>query len=789
MSTQMIPYSSIVEVSGENQSKNLKENISNYIYHWPLFVMCIITALSGSFLYGYFTDNIYEIKAKILINDERRFSGELPALKELDLFEKNKLVDNEVEVLKSRELVQEVVKDLNIGIAYFKPRIKSNNELYSDSPVKLTIFNYSGILKNGETFTILIKNQNSYTLERENGEIKEAFFGRVMENNLGFWKLDTKESIKNFIGQKIQISVQNPEEAVEEMLSNLKVDPLNKLTSVVELSLKDNVRQRGIDILNRLIDRYNKASKEEKNNITKSTLNFIDERLASISSELNKVEKNVEGFRSSQGLTDITSEARVFLDNVQSNDGRLNEVNVQLKVLEGIDSYVNSSENIGNVPATLGISDPALTDLITNLSQLQLQRERLLAITPEGNPVFNPINNQIRIIKSSIKENVQGIKSSLLTIRNKLNSYNTGYENSIRKLPGQERQLVDIQRQQSIKENLYIHLLQKREEVALSYASNLSVSQVVEHANSSIVPVSPKKVINNFLALIFGVSFPIGLIYGRNLLNNRIINRSDIESITSVPIVNEVMYEPSKSAIVVNETNNFAIGEQFRSLRTNLHYLHNKKDRGRVTLLTSSISNEGKSFVTNNLGMALAAVGRKTVILELDLRKPQILKTLNLPVDEVGLTDYIKGLVSREDIIQSSGIHENLDIIGTGPLPKNPSELLEGEKINLLIDWLKDRYDDILIDSPPLHLVTDAIILSRLSNVTLYIIRHNYTPKSELDFVDRLNKENKLPKLNLVFNGVQMHRRYGYYVDSGYYTKTSQKSKLNDFMNSLGSRF
>lgn len=785
MSTQLIPYSPFNDFQEEDQPNNIRETWNKYVFHWPLFILCILIALTGAFFYLRLTDNVYEIKAKILIKDDKKIPDDQPALKELNLFKDNKAVENEIEVLHSRKLMQEVAVDLNLWVTYSKAGILPNNELYTNSPVQFTLLEPSG---REEKFSIFIKDSSTYILQRENGELVNAAFAVNLNNKLGKWRIDTTSAINNYIGQEIVINVQNPNEAIDNYLEKLEIEPINKLASVVELSIKDNVPQRGEDVLNELIRRYSSLSLENKNRVTKNTLNFIDERLSSLTVELNQAEANVEGFRSSQGLTDISSQSKVFLENVQSNDKLLNEVNVQLNILQGIEQYVNSPFRSGNAPATVGISDPSLINLINKLTDLQLQREKLLAITPESNPVFDPINRQIKITETSIKENINGIKHSLLATRNKLQAYNSRFEGSIKKIPGQERQLLDIKRQQRIKEDLYIYLLQKREELGLSYASTLTESHIVDKAYSGR-PVSPKKPLVYAAAVLLGILFPAGLIYGRDVLNNRVKTRAELETNTTVPVISEIMYEKTKSAIVVSENGTYAIGEQFRSLRTNLHYLHNKREKGRVTLLTSSISNEGKSFIANNLAAALAASGRKTILLELDLRRPQILKNLNIPADTIGLTSYLNGHAAKEDIIQPSGVHANLDIIGAGPLPKNPSELLEQYDIDQLFDWLRSEYDDIIMDSPPLHLVTDAMLLARLTDITLYVVRHNYTLKSELQFIEQLNKQNKLPKMGLVFNGVFMDSRYGYAVDYNYYLSSRKRPALTSFTTFFSNRF
>ncbi|RZL05517.1 MAG: polysaccharide biosynthesis tyrosine autokinase, partial [Pedobacter sp.] len=433
-----------------------------------------------------------------------------------------------------------------------------------------------------------------------------------------------------------------------------------------------------------------------------------------------------------------------------------------------------------SAPSTMGISDPSLAALINKLSELQLQRERLISTTPEGHPMFATLDNQIATTKSSIRENVRSIRNSLQSTQGQLQSNNNRFMASIKELPSDERQLVSIKRQQSIKENLYVYLLQKREEAALGSSSSMAFSKTVDEA---FVDGTERPLAYTF-ALLAGLLIPAGWVFGRRLLNNRVTSIKDIELITSVPVSTELFYEDSDSPIVIQPKSGYVVGEQFRSLRTDLQYLHNKKDRGRVTLITSSIASEGKSFVTSNLGVTLAASGRKTIILELDMRKPKISQNFSLE-QQKGLSDYLQGNAAKHEIIQPSEIHAGLSIIPTGALPDNPSELLEQVELDQLINWLRTEYDDILIDTPPIYLVTDALILSRLTDAALYLVRQNHTYKVHLEFIEQLRKDGKMPKMKIVFNGVQMkgeHRYgYGYYVDG-------QKASLRSVMKDMSRR-
>lgn len=402
----------------------------------------------------------------------------------------------------------------------------------------------------------------------------------------------------------------------------------------------------------------------------------------------------------------------------------------------------------------------------------------MLATTPEKNPIFDPINRQIATLQGAIKDKISTIKSGLIASRNQLKSFNSGFQTSIRKVPGQEREFTGLKRNQDVKEKLYTYLLEEREEISLNYAASVSDAQIVDDAHAGKIKW-PKPAIVYVLAFLLGLAAPAGLIYSRDSFDVRITNRKQIEDAVTIPILGELSYQESSTPIVISQgRGKFAIGEQFRVLRTNLYHVHNTNESGRVTLFTSSTGGEGKSFVSANLAVTLAYASRKTVILEMDLRKPKISVTFGLPTDHVGISNYLDGeKLKMEDIIQPSGI-PGLDVIGCGSILPNPSELLERATLDELIVNLRQMYDDVIIDSPPIHLVTDALIIARVADASLYIMRQGHTQKAELDFINEIKSEKRFPKLNIIFNGIKRDKYgYGYNYDNSYYNSYTEKRK------------
>lgn len=773
MNNERLFLTSSFEDQEEPQSKDVRGILYKYLHRWPFFIISFAVAIGIAWFYVKNIKPVYDIKAKLALKDDTKADNAKEALAEIDLAGQSKDIETELEMIKSRPLIREVVNNLQLWTSYRETDAYKSRDIYVSTPVNFKLIHSTGALKE-QTLSIVIKDTSSFAIKTENSESEAFPFNKTLTNHLGTWQLVKTPYFKDYIGRTINIGLQNPEDIVT-MYQNGVVVSLNKEAPIIEMEIEDEIPERGKQFLTQLIKVYKISSIEDKNKVTQSTIKFIDDRLSSVAGELNSVEKDVEGFKSSNGLTDISSKSKFYLDNVQSNDARLNDVNVQLNVIEGIERYVNSSSNSESVPATLGISDPTLIGLVDQLSKLQLQRDRMLATTPEQNPIFEPLNRQIRSVKSSIKETIAGIKQSLTSVQRELKNNNQGFEASIKNIPGQERQYVSFKRHQGIKENLYIYLLQKREELSLSYASTITSIRTIEEPY--YVSPKSKKQVPYVLAFLLGLGIPASLIYGLEVLKNKVINRAEIEKTTGAQIIGELIQQKDKdNTIVVLEKEASAIGEQFRALRTNLQILFNDQQSGRVTMFTSSIAGEGKSFVTSNMGVTLAATSRRVVILELDMRRPKISSIFKLSDTHPGMSNFLKGEISFDEIVQPSGVHPNLSIVGSGTIPENPSELLDSFMLDKLIQQLRNEYDDILIDTPPLHLVTDAMILARVCNVTLYLVKQGYTDKSELKFIKQTVKENKLPNLNIIFNGIQRTKYgYGYKYDGSYYAERKVK--------------
>ncbi len=712
-----------------------------YVPKWRLFLASIFIALLIAFIYLKIVNPVYEIKASLVVADKDKVEKQKAALDEIDLANTSKKVEIEMEVLKSRPLIKKVITDLNAWSSYYDSNQK---ELYNTSPIVYKPIDNQPLYKGIVYVKILDASNIELTLDTNT--IKTGF-DKAFKSAIGLGMIKSTKSIKNYIGSTIGMNFENAEEVITKYQSNLETRLVDKLAPIIELSYKDQNTERGKDFLNYLIAEYKNNSTDEKNKLIKNTLSFIDERLGLLSGELTTVEKDIEGYKSSRGLTDISAESNIYLQNMQSNDGKLNEVNVQLQVIEGIENAISKN----SVPATIGIEDKGLVNLIDQLSRLQLERNKLLATTPETNYLFAPIQEQIQTTTSAIRENVKNIKLSLLGVKSSLQNVNTKVESSIKSLPGQERGYISIKRQQGIKENLYTYLLQKREEVALSYATTLASANIIEMAYVN-APVWPKKSFVYAIALIIAIIITASIIFIKEIFSNTISFPAEVEDTIGKPILMEITSASKNGKLLVSQDDAPPLSQQFRTLRSETDYLHGNKEKGRITVITSGKNAEGKSFIASNLAISLSSAGRKTILVELNLHSPCLQELFNLPKGNPGVTNFLNKNASAKEIIQHSKT-ENMDIITSGEISKNPSELIESKLILDLLSHLTTIYDDIIIDTPPVKVHTDVYVFSNEVELTLYVIKRGGTKKSELSFVNKLFNEGRLPKLNLILNG------------------------------------
>ena len=519
----------------------------------------------------------------------------------------------------------------------------------------------------------------------------------------------------------------------------------------------------------KLLAAYQYSALTDKNLEATNTIKFIDERLRLITGELNDVEQNVELYKRAENITDLSQEGNMFLSGVNANDTKINDVDVQLGMLNGVDNYLKNSQT-GLAPAS--ISDPLLADLLHKLSELQTQQEKYSRSMQPDNPFLKGLNTQIANTKIAIQESVTNQRHNLQIARKSLQQLNSRYTSAIRTIPRKEREFITIKRQQSIKESLYLLLLQKKEETALKYASSVMSSRIVDKPSSGSYPLRPNRENIYLAAFLAGLLLPVGGLTLRNLLNDKVKSRKDIESETGISVFGEIMQKPKtlKNSIIDVE-NNRVIAEQFKVLRANLPYTDGSALPlgGQVILVTSSTVGEGKSFFSTNMAFNLAQLDKRGIILELDLRNPKTTEYLDMQYSQtIGMSDYLNHQATLSDIIRRTDLSPNLYLISSGSLPPNPSELLSNGGIVTLLNELRQQFDYIILDTPPVAFVADTIILGPHSDLAFYIVRQSYTPRNYMQLLSSLEASQKFKSLHVIFNGVEyapskkVEYNYGY---------------------------
>lgn len=745
-----------------------KEFLFKYLVYLPLFIVSAGIAVSIAYLYLRYQIPYYSSYISLMIKDDKSSRGNTEALDEIVVFKPKTNLANEIEILRSATLMNKVVRAVNLNTQYWIEGNLKRTEVYGSN-----VFNYQPVSqKDTNASYTLILNFNAKGNFQVQGLSNQWYQpGDIVHGRQGDFIITIANPAGIHPEYHYIIQWQPSFQTASSIVSGLNIRQLNRDATILSINLTTEIPQKGVDILNELVKAYNNTTIENKNRVIDNTVKFIDGRLILLTSDLGKVESGLEKFRQQNEIIDIQKQGSAQFDELKSADDKLDQQEIKLQVIDMIRGYISSpGKKFSLVPSSLGIDDPTLLTLVTSYNQLQLEHEEKLKTIPEANPVMQVLDNQIEKVRINILENLSNIKKAGESLRkSSLSEYNN-LRSSIRTIPSKERELLEIERQQGIKEKLYLFLLQKREESAITVASSTSNAYLIDPASSSWVPVSPDRSGIYRTALIAGLLLPAAFIYIRELLNDKVTNKTDILKATDMPIAGEIAHHTKTDRkIVIGEKDRSMIAEQFRVTRTNLQFFITDK-KCPVILVTSSIAGEGKTFTSLNLAAVWALADKKTVILELDLRRPKISASLDL-LNEKGISNYIVGDVTKEQLPVSVKSTKNLYVVPAGPVPPNPSELLLNHKIEELFTYLRANFDLIIIDSAPLSLVSDARILSRFADTTIFIIRQQYTPKKMLDFINDLYVKKTFANLCLLVNDVKIkgaNSYYGYGYSSSY---------------------
>ncbi|MBL7738951.1 MAG: polysaccharide biosynthesis tyrosine autokinase [Chitinophagaceae bacterium] len=761
----------------KQEKKVLSDLFFKYIPYWPVFVVLLSLCMFCAWFYLRITPKQYEAGASIMIKDESKGAIDQEMMTELDKLTGKKLIENEVEVLKSKTLMEDVVNSLHLYASFFEAGKVSEKPAYHTSPVSIE-FVHPETLREREKVEFFFSENDSQVVIGP----KKYPMNQVVETEFGQLKFVPNKNYSYRAEGQLFFSLMKPGAAAGSYGSRLKVIG-SRTSTVIALSQRDEVPARAEEVLNELIVAYNKATINDKTRMALNTLNFVDKRLAVVEKELQEIEQRAQTYKSSREAVDIGKQGEMYLKNVGDIDQKMGEVNIQLSVLDEVEKSILSKDTHTPIsPTTLGLKDPVLTDLIYKLNEKELAHEKLTKTTGENNPIVTSLKGEISKLKPGVLENIRNQRSSLNASKLNLAASNNTYATMLQKIPKKERDLIDINRQQVIKSGIYSFLLQKREEGELSVQSTMIDSRVVDKANASYAPVSPKPMMIYMLAVFFAFALPVGFINVKGMLNRKITFRKEIEDMTSFPIIGEVAHDITKDPVVIQEGKRTFIAEQFRRIRTSLAYLGVNHAGKKKVLVTSSLSGEGKSFVALNLSLSLAMTGKKVILLELDLANPSLSDKLNVNYEK-GVSNYLWGECEPEEVIKRTSVNTNLFFLPAGTLPDNPSELLMSERLKDLLNYLEDIFDYVIIDSAPSTLLSDAYVLSPLCHATLYVVKHKYTPKV---YIERLEQDNlihhHLVNVGIIFNGIRSRgftkNGYGYGYGYGYiYDNSGNKVK------------
>lgn len=734
----------------ERPDTNLMLQImQRYLPFWPLFVITISIGLAISWFYLRVQTRIYVANAKVLLKDPQKGGGDSKVLDALNIFSEKKIVENEIIVLRSSVILEEVVAGLDMyNEIHNKGKVRTEELYKGNAPVWFKAVDKRNINGGGKYYFEVDWKKKRVNINNQN----IAFNDTVNINGTAYFIVPNPRYNQSVTGKNYYVIFNTVGSAAGGFAANLKANATSNSSTVIEVKLETPVPEKGVDFLNRLFEVYNYQAVQDKNQIAAKTLAFIEDRLNLVTGQLDSVEKNIQRYKTQESVYDLGSQASLYLSNVSELDRKSSDVQIQLDVLRDVQNYVDTKgRKPGTVPSQMLISDPTLAGLITKLYDAEFQLTKAESINGEKSDAVILANQAVGRIKNDIRENLGTIRSSLNAVKSNVNSGIAMNNGLLSQVPRKERGLLDISRQQAIKNNIYTFLLQKREETALSSAGTTPDLRVLEKGSSygPIKPVSKNFYLTGFL---LGLLVSVAYVLLREQFNRKILFRSEIEEKTKVPVLAEIMYSKTPDTIAISEGKRTIIAEQFRSMRTNLAFMGINEEH-KTLLVTSSISGEGKSFVALNLAMSFTLTGKKVGLMEMDLRKPKLSQYLGINRDP-GITSYLIGKSDIDSIVKETR-YPNLFVVSAGPIPPNPTELIISEKFGEMMSLLKEKFDYIIIDSAPIGPVTDSQLISGYANSTLYVVRHAHTPKVMLRMIDDLYKQEKFKNMALVFNGLK----------------------------------
>lgn len=775
-----------------NSAFSIKEQVDYYLMNWKWFVLGISLCLIGAYIYLRYSTPQYSAFATLMLRDEKKggVDSEMNAFSDLAILSNIKSnLDNEIEVLKSRTLIMTAVNSLALNVSYVNEGRVKSEELYKKSPIQFSFLKFNeGFEQKSIVYKVIGSGADWYELY-DGGENKLGVYkyGQTIALREGTAIIFETDKRKSFKENPFKVMVQmRPVSAVAgSYKGRLSVKKSGDRTTIVELSITDPVGERAEDFLNGLITVYNQDVVSDKNLVFENTSKFIDDRLKIIADELDGVEKSTEAFKIRNHVTDITSETNLFLNSASDFEKKEIETETKLKVIDVMENYLKNANASDLIPANVLTSDANAVGLIDQYNKLVLERNRMLKNGGPKNAVILTLNNKIEALRSDVGEVLSRLRGQLEILKKDLVNQGAVFNGKISKIPTLEREARALGRQQQIKEALYLYLLQKREETAISLAVTSPNAKVVDAAIASKSPVSPQKRSIYMMALALGALLPFGVLYLLNMLDNKVKGRSDVEKKLSIPILGDVPTSFSNEEII-GASSNTSAAEAVRIARTNLEFMLNQVPDGKAKTIfvTSTLPREGKTFIAVNLAGAIALSGKKVLLIGMDIRNPKLEDYLHLPKE--GVTNYLSSKdVDIQSLIHKIPNYEAFYVLPSGVIPPNPAELLMSNKVDVLFDKLKSEYDYIVVDTSPVHLVTDTLLIARHADSFVYVIRANYLDKGLLYVPYKFYQEKKLPNMALLINDTNIRKGYGYgygVYGYGYGVEIEKRSRIRQFL-------
>ena len=786
-------------------SFSFQKVFAHLVLNWQWYLLSLIICMSAAYIYLRYAQPVYQVAARMLVKDEDKKAGSsvkqmLPNMEDFGIMNNSSGFDNEVEILQSPVTVHDAVKRLKLYTDYQLDGRIRNQLLYSNQPVSVDLdplaldsldyYMLEGIrsiqiaiMKKGEgyhadiglVFNGKVMKEYSEDIDSLDTSLKTDY-GTISFMSNPKYRTNKEDRFKK--GSALLVTIRPPMVVALDYVRRLSVKPTSKKTTIASITLDDESVIRGVDFINALVLCYNDQANIDKNEIARKTEEFINERLEKIDAELGTTESSLESYKRRNSVTQLEADAAQSLQLSAQYASRLADVNTQLQLLDYLQQYLNNPDNRYKlIPANIGMNDQASTQLIADYNRTVQERNRLMRSSSEQSPQVQTLTATLNDLESSIRQAFAQARHSSELQRSSIQGQYARYQGRVGSTPEQERVLNQIGRQQEVRSGIYLLLLQKREENSISLAATADKGKLIAKP-LSMGQVSPRKHFVLLTAFLLGLIIPVVILFVCGLLRYRIEGREDVVSLTKVPIVADVPVANEKAktsaGIVVQADKNSQMDEVFRSLRTNVQFM--MKENEKTILFTSGISGEGKTFLAANLAVSFALLGMKVVLVGCDIRKPALGRLFGTSNQKQGLTNLLRAEhIKADDLhkeICNSEVHPGLDLLLSGPVPPNPTELLSRKSLKTVLDLLNEEYDYIILDSAPVGLVTDTLQVARYANVCCFVCRADYSPKSNLALLDSLAQENKLPNACVVLNGVDMSKRkYGYYYGYGHYGK------------------